>query len=236
VGSPPTSPNPQKEGWCILPNWCSCQLTISGDKNTILALKERAASGSHDYVGPFNKRDDSMDWGSFTPIQMEMLMKDDDLFRDKREHKPVFSFHPFVPVPREVMLAPYDSNRLKEAAAKYPEWFGRFPNLLSGYDWEHKNFGVKWDASDAYISDEGGSDDHYSITYSFDTPWGPPITFMDKLAALYPTLNFSLSYEETGMGFAGDVEWSEGVCTGHDERECENEEDEEEEEYSEEEG
>ena len=213
-----------------MPNWCNNQLTISGDRATILALKERAASGSHDYVGPFNKRDEETDWGAFTPIKMEALMMDDDLFRDKREVKPVLSFHAFVPVPREVMLAPYDSNRLKEASAKYPEWFGRFPNLLSGYDWEHKNFGVKWDACEAHISDEGGSDDHYSLTYEFDTAWGPATTFVDKLAALYPTLNFSLSYGEPGMGFAGDAEWSDGECTGHDEREYEEEDSEEEEE------
>ena len=225
-----------------MPNWCSNSLTIRGDKATILALMERAASGSHDYVGPFNKHDESMDWGSFTPIQMEMLMKDDDLFKDKREHKPVFSFHAFVPVPREVMLAPYDSNRLKEAAAKYPEWFGRFADLydsngnliksglLSGYDWEHKNFGVKWDACEAHITNQGGSDDDYSVTYEFDTAWGPAMTFMDSFAALYPDLHFSLSYDEPGMGFAGNAEWSDGQCILNDQWQSDEEESEEEDE------
>lgn len=212
-----------------MPNWCSNTLTITGDKSTVLALMERAASGEHNFVGPFNDRKTNFDWGAFTPIQMETLMRDDDLFRDNSDKKSVFSFHAFVPVPREVMLAPYDENRLKEVAAKYPEWFGRFPNLLSGYDWEHKNWGCKWGASEAHISEQGGSDDDYSVTYDFETAWAPPITFMDQLAALYPNLQFSLSYSEPGMNFAGDVEWNDGECTGHDERECEEEEDEEEE-------
>lgn len=216
-----------------MPNWNSNTLTIRGEKSAVLALKERAASGAHDYVGPFNNKSEETDWGSFTPIKMEMLMMDDDLFKDKREDKPVLSFHPFVPVPREVMLAPYDGNRLKEAAAKYPEWFGRFPNLLSGYDWEHKNFGVKWDASEAFISDEGGSDDDYSLTYDFQTAWAPPMEFMHSLAKLYPTMNFVLSYREDGMGFEGDAEWEGGECTVHDQRDCEEEEEEEDDGYEE---
>ena len=216
-----------------MPNWCSNTLTISGDRATILALKERAASGEQVFVGPFQGRIEGYDWGAFTPIQMEALMRDDDLFRDKSDNKSVLSFHAFVPMPREVMLAPYDGNRLKEAAAKYPEWFGRFPDLLSGYDWEHKAWGVKWGASEAFISDEGGSDEHYSLTYDFSTAWGPAMTFVDKLAALYPNLQFSLSYGEPGMGFAGDAEWSDGECTGHDEREYEEEDEEDSEEEEE---
>jgi hypothetical protein len=90
-------------------------------------------------------------------------------------------------------------------------------------------WGVKWGASDAYISDQGRTGDCYSVFYDFNTAWGPPITFMDKLAALYPNLKFSLSYSEEGMGFGGDVEWRDGVCTEHIERECDEGDDEEEE-------
>ena len=213
-----------------MPNWCSNTLTIRGEKSAILALIERAASGEHVFVGPFQGSIEGYDWGTFTPIQMEVLMSNDDLFRDNRESKNALCFHAFVPMPREVMLAPYDRNRMKEAEQKFPEWFGRFPNLLSGYDWEHKNWGVKWGACEAHISDQGGSDDDYSVTYEFDTAWGAPITFMDSFAALYPNLDFSLSYGEPDMGFGGDVEWSGGVCTLHDERDYEEEDSEEEEE------
>ena len=207
-----------------MPNWNSNTLTIRGEKSAILALMERAASGSHDYVGPFNKHDESMDWGSFTPIQMEMLMMDDDLFRDKSETKSVFSFHAFVPVPKHVMLAPYDPNRLKEAAGKYPEWFSRFPDMIAGYDWENSNWGCKWGSSEASLYDQGGSDEDYYVDYTFDTAWAPPMEFMHSLAKLYPTMRFVLSYREDGMGFEGDAEWEGGECTVHDQRDCEEEE------------
>ena len=213
-----------------MPNWCSNTLTVRGDKSAVLALIERARSGEHVFVGPFQGSIEGYDWGTFTPIQMEVLMSNDDLFRDNRENKSPLCFHAFVPMPREVMLAPYDGNRLKEAAQKCPEWFGRFPGLLSGYDWEHKAWGVKWGACEAHITDQGGSDDDYSVTYEFDTAWGPAMNFMDALAALYPDLHFSLSYDEPGMAFAGNAEWSNGQCILNDHWQSDEEEIEEEDE------
>lgn len=214
-----------------MPNWCYNTLTIRGDNDTVAALMERAKSGDHDYVGPFNPRspaEEKVDWGTFTPVQMELLMKDDDLFRDKRQVLPPLSFHAFIPVPREVMLAPYDPGSLAKRKAEYPEWFDRFPGLIAGYDWEHKNWGVKWGARDVSISDKTDINGETEVVYAFDTAWGPPTEFMDRLAALYPTLQFHLSFTEEGVGFEGDYYWSDGVCTGMDDRECEPEEEEDE--------
>ena len=61
-----------------MPNWCSNTLTVYGDKETLDAFIERAASGEHDYVGPFNKRkagESAADWEGFTSIQMELLVR-----------------------------------------------------------------------------------------------------------------------------------------------------------------
>ena len=220
-----------------MPNWCYNTLTIRGNKDTVAALMERAGSGDHDYVGPFNHRDtngEKVDWGAFTPVQMELLMKDDDLFQDKRESKTAFSFHAFVPVPREVMLSPYDPGSLEKKKAEYPEWFDRFPGLMAGYDWEHRNWGVKWGARDASISNKTEINGETEVVYTFDTAWGPPTEFMDRLAALYPNLQFHLSFTEEGVGFEGDYYWCDGLCTGMEDRECEGEE--EEDEWGEEEG
>ena len=199
-----------------MPNWNDNQLLIRGKKSTVLSLMERAASGVHRYVGPFNSRKDGIDWGAFTSIQMEALMKDDDLFRGRTDSPLVFSFHAFVPVPREVLLAPYDGGVLKEKKAQYPEWFSRFPDLISGYDWENRNWGVKWGAASAEISSQYGDDEEYTVEYRFDTPWGPPILFLDTLASLYPELYFALKYSESGMGFCGEYLWEGGVNTFQD--------------------
>lgn len=217
-----------------MPNWCSNTLTVRGDKATVRALIERAASGDQDYFGPFNKKmkgEAHVDWEAFTPILMETLMQDDDLFNGKytegSNNKSPFCFHAFVPVPREVMLAPYDPNRFKEMQDKYPEWFSRFPNMIAGYDWENRNWGCKWGASDAHLISEGGSDEDYSVDYEFQTAWSPPMDFMHSLAMMYPTLKFSFSFREEGMGFEGDAEWENGGCIFIDERDCEPDDEEE---------
>lgn len=215
-----------------MPNWCTNSLSLSGPKATILAIIQRAASGEHDYVGPFSRRDKEMDWGTFTPIQMEALMKDDDLFQDKSEHKSLFSFHAFVPVPREVMLAPYDEGQLAKAAAEYPEWFSRFPDLLSGYQWEHKNWGCKWGASSVELVDQYGKEDDYTVQYNFDTAWAPPITFLKSFAKLYPDVIMEISYSEEGMGFAGNLTIQGEEIMNEEEWETSHEEEEEWEENS----
>ncbi len=111
-----------------MPNWCSNELTVSAPTREELdAFIARAASGDHVFVGPFAQKafneEKEFDWGTFTPIYMEMLMRDDELFMDKRDDKPALSFHAFVPMPREVMLAPYDSNRLQKARIVFRKLF-----------------------------------------------------------------------------------------------------------------
>ena len=220
-----------------MPNWCSNSMTIrSKSRKDLEEFIARASSGEHNFVGPFTqnltKDGEEFDWGAFTPIYMEMLMQDDDLFRDKSGRKSKLCFHAFVPVPREVMLAPYDERRLEEEKEKYPEWFDRFPDLLSGYQWEHQNWGVKWGANDAEVSQIWEDREEFGVDYHFDTPWGPPREFLIRVAKMYPQFSFRLSFEEGGMGFGGMIGFEDGEMT-----ECEDwdlEESEEEEEMEEE--
>jgi hypothetical protein len=65
------------------------------------------------------------------------------------------------------------------------------------YDWSISNWGTKWDAQiyEYSINDEG------RLYVSFDTAWGPPITFYEKLCDMGYTVNGL--YREEGMAFAG---------------------------------
>src|ERR1017187_4630995 len=94
------------------------------------------------------------------------------------EKKNVLNFHSLVPVSPEVLSAGYGQ---------------------SGYEWELKNWGCKWGACHAEEVEEWEG----HLTYFFDTAWSPPISFLSKLAPLWPTLTFLLDYEEMGMGFKG---------------------------------
>ena len=221
-----------------MPNWCSNSLTVSGPAADVAAFIEKAKGPTHRYIGPFNpdwsKKESAFDWGGFTPLMMEVLMDNPDTFVGGQVE--TLSFHSLYPVPKEVLLAPYDGNRLKEAAQKYPEWFNRFPNLIAGYDWENSNWGTKWGPSDTYVSSEySESEGKATVSYSFESAWSPPLDFFHKIAQDWPTLTFDLDYSEPGMCFAGQTIWENGGVVFEDEREYEDESEEEEEYMSEEE-
>lgn len=67
------------------------------------------------------------------------------------------------------------------------------------YEWSLENWGSKWDACEPNI-------DHNDIDYfavTFDTPWGPPIHWIDNIMKDFPGLCFTLEYDEPGMCFGG---------------------------------
>jgi hypothetical protein len=65
------------------------------------------------------------------------------------------------------------------------------------YNWNLRNWGVKWDASDVYESD---SDDK-TLVYTFQSPWGIPSEALSTLSKQHPTASLELEFEEeTGWG------------------------------------
>mgnify|MGYP001161060330 CR=1 FL=1 len=81
--------------------------------------------------------------------------------------------------------------------------------VTSGYEWENSNWGCKWGGSEAELTER----EEGMLGYTFSTPWGPPMGFMEKVIKDYPELCFELEYEEPGMAFAGKTEWSGGELT-----------------------
>ena len=68
------------------------------------------------------------------------------------------------------------------------------------YDWCVNNWGTKWDVTEPFVSDDVEED---SVTFSFDTAWGPPITAFQHWAERDGRVTYRLSYVEPGMGFVG---------------------------------
>lgn len=67
-------------------------------------------------------------------------------------------------------------------------------------DWRYNNWGTKWEP-EFFSMDrlQGGA------TYYFETPWGPPLVWIEQVSRQYPALEFRLVYAEPGMDFSGDV-------------------------------
>lgn len=189
-----------------MPNWCSNSLTVEGSEKDIAAFK-LAARGP---VASYNDiRTGTKEW----PIH------DDIRLRAAAEQLPEpgevsdLSFHALVPVPDAVRRFGYDCNQSKKLA----EAIGADP-VSGGYRWEIDNWGVKWGAAEVCM-DESNT----LLQYDFDTPWGPPIELITKVAKEWSNLKFSLSYSEPGMAFEGDISIQGDDILFHDEREMEDE-------------
>lgn len=74
-----------------------------------------------------------------------------------------------------------------------------------GYEWCHETWGTKWPESDLYLIDND-----YSLDFSFDSPWGPPIEGYQKISAMFPELFFLHYYQEDGMCFSGSIIYHNG--------------------------
>lgn len=75
------------------------------------------------------------------------------------------------------------------------------------YDWNIRNWGTKWNAYDAYISDNFSDESvkSYYIEYEFSTAWSPPEGIIEALAKKIHELKLNVSFswiyeEEQGWG------------------------------------
>jgi len=135
-----------------------------------------------------------------------------DLAYDVKETKysnPVFSFRNII--------APTDL----EAYKKQPDFVDR-ENDNSWYNWNLRNWGVKWDVAVPNNEDNPAeyiefrtymeeTEDEWtaSVYYNFNTAWGIPDKALATLSIQYPDLLFTLSYEEE-TGWGGECEYLRG--------------------------
>ena len=126
----------------------------------------------------------------------------------------------FFPCPEELIKAVkgYSSDPKEQAeinavlnanSAKhgYPTW----------YEWSLANWGVKWDVAvsddekypDTYMEGPTANGENLVVYYNFNTPWGIAQEALLKLSSQYPTLLFTLSYEEE-TGWGGEDEFLRG--------------------------
>ena len=105
-------------------------------------------------------------------------------------------FEILIPMPEELRntISPCDVNEELEKKYGASNW----------YDWSVRNWGVKWNASSSYT--EEMADDKIRIT--FDTPWGVPIHWLEKLAEL--KIDFHLAWYEE-QGYRGIITAEDGL-------------------------
>ena len=99
----------------------------------------------------------------------------------------------YLPTPKELLdNADRSETKLAELRKKYgfDHW----------YEWRLANYGCKWDCE---AEGEAVRWDGETLLLEFDSPWSPPVEFLNHVQGDYPDLDFELLYMELGCFFAG---------------------------------
>ena len=101
------------------------------------------------------------------------------------DNETLFCFHQLVPAPVKVATAGYDP---------------------VGYEWCCKNWGTKWQASEAQLLTDAAS----CLHFQFDTAWCPPLPVFEALCRQFPRVEITINYQEDGVGLTGRLTLRDG--------------------------
>lgn len=104
------------------------------------------------------------------------------------------TFNKLVPMPKELeeTKSPTPSDMPEEERKRLNDLYG----ADNWYDWRYKNWGCKWYASESGFCK---NDDDWMV--SFETPWGPPIEFIQKMSKQFNKMTFELQYADESEGW-----------------------------------
>jgi|TARA_R110002051_G_scaffold101231_2_gene172010 hypothetical protein len=108
---------------------------------------------------------------------------------DKTGEYKNLSYHAQVPLPQKHIKS-HDKDRSNT------DW----------YSWCNKNWGTKWDTYEEELTHEKG----YTY-YSFESAWGSPREWVQKVSRKFPNLKFNITWAEEG-GCGGRYMFHGGDC------------------------
>jgi hypothetical protein len=200
-----------------MPNWCSNQLKVSGNKDSLfvfrLAAKSEEADLSLNSLIPCHRDLYDVSSGSYD-VAYDLISGD------------LESLSGYNWIPEEHrsscdkaldFLSTHFNNDMRAIGQKMKENVVKY-GAKNWYEWCNKNWGVKWDVNGRLDAKENG------LTYSFDSAWGPPSEAIRKISELFSGLTFELEYFESGMAFAGKMIFQGGDIIEDDYRSWTNKE------------
>lgn len=188
-----------------MPNWCYNGLTIEGNPDLV-----------NDLVRQMNK--------PFVMLHDTWNMETQEMQVSQTTYpNPVFAFYNIYNhrqagiTDLEYVQQPIRS----EKSLDDPEWWSDTMKLAQEdkgwYNWNVVNWGTKWDVAvkdgdeypETYIEGPTPNGENLVVYYNFNTAWSPPMPALAKLSEQYPSLLFTLSYEEE-TGWGGECEFLRG--------------------------
>lgn len=97
-----------------------------------------------------------------------------------------FDFDKIIPEPKDINDCPVDCRTKGNDGIEIDKdrpWF-------NWYEWRHKFWGVKWNASDVDVERRGKN-----LYINFNTPWSPPRPIIEALRKQNPNLYMYFDYE-----------------------------------------
>lgn len=178
-----------------MPNWCFNELTVSGSAEAMAEFYTMLDNDSEFRMNSFLPQPEELR-GTTSPNQ----------FRPLDEKKPEV-------INGSVVMIEVDADglTLEEFTAHKAELREKY-GYDNWYDWNIANYGTKWDLNDA--GEQYRNETSYGVCY--DTAWSPNCEFVVAISAMFPELEFELTYNESGMGFAGKLTASGGDYNDED--------------------
>jgi hypothetical protein len=202
-----------------MPNWCQCELTITGPKKERERFKKTARKPKT------KKMALALDANQFIPMPKELKIDAGsvDMLYDIWYGK--VPEYDWMPKDREqakaLMRQKYkDADKIAEQQKHNIETYGS----MNWWDWQTKNWSVKW----GFCSVER-QESKTELTYAFETPWGPATPLFIKMSQMFPELQFQLVHGGFEMGYDATTVFVNGEIASNEEREIIYEEEEQEE-------
>lgn len=158
-----------------MPNWVHNSMVVTGSEEEVKRFVDQAGQP---YITKYKIYNQETNEYELTEYKNESEL----------------SFWNFVR-PEEEILEEYYGEEPRRSLADAIKFEGNH-----WYDWNVRNWGCKWDASEVSLEQWGSGE----VQYTFETPWGPPIEAFRVMAAQFPELEISVTYtEEQGWGGEG---------------------------------
>lgn len=192
-----------------MPNWVYNVVNVNGKREDLDAFIEKA-SRQHETLWLTDKWKRNEDGTNTEVPESERKIE-----RELSGESPL-SFWNFV-CPTDEELPYYFGHKTKPEDEDDPDATAdeRMAKALtfsgSGwYDWNVRNWGVKWDAGDVELEDFGSY-----LTYRFQTPWGIAEPAFEAMVKQHPELDFDFDCEEE-QGWGAEFTSSDGEDEGEE--------------------
>ena len=191
-----------------MPNWVFNTLTVRGDAAEIQRFRDglgKDGNGMLTRYVPCPKKLLDTVCGSLSDTGYAAFFDPTDAWRDLPEpwFQGVQTREELQGIVRERYPDAYKVGR------QVDENLGEF-GFKTWYEWVQENWGTTKDIFENSLTVVSPTE----LVLDFDSAWQPPIKGLDKIAAMFPMLDFNLWFDEPSWWVAGIAHWVNGEREG----------------------